>query len=167
VCSHCFRFVGSLEKQVGQQVSEAVDEAGRCDLDAAAPVDDSSASEAGSHQEALMALHDDALKLLHGRLTLPHTDAVPLPAAVSCWSVLRTVGLCCRPIFLRPLIGTARSAAGHHSRTLVGWHTSNRSLHLPYRVLPLPHLPCLALPSPHLNHPALPHPTPPATSLSL
>ncbi|KAI3436369.1 hypothetical protein D9Q98_002422 [Chlorella vulgaris] len=84
VCSHCFRFVGSLEKQVGQQVSEAVDEAGRCDLDAAAPVDDSSASEAGSHQEALMALHDDALKLLHGRLTLPHTDAVPLPAAVPC-----------------------------------------------------------------------------------
>lgn len=158
VCSHCFRFIGPLEKQVGQQILEAVDEARRCNLDEASPVDDSSASEAGRHQEVLMMLQGDALKLLDGRLALPHTDAVPLPAAVSCWFALRTVGLCCSLSPCGPWLALPGLPPGTTAGTF-GWLADKQQDASPAVSCPAltsPAVPCPALTSPQSPCPAAP-----------
>lgn len=87
VCGHCFRFLGSVEQQMGRQIA-AAREAGLADRQAAESdgPDDGSGGSAGSsaQHEAALALDADAVAALAaGTLRLPHKNAVPLPQPVS------------------------------------------------------------------------------------
>lgn len=86
MCGHCFRFLGSVEQQMGRQIA-AARQAGLAEQETAPEggSDNGSGGSAGSsaqHEAALALEEADVAALASGALRLPHSDAVPLPQPV-------------------------------------------------------------------------------------
>eukprot|EP00887_Chlorella_sp_A99_P006616 scaffold3.g6616.t1 len=80
VCGHCFRFLGSVEQQLGRLLL-AVQQRQQEGSDAAS----SDGSESSGGAGAASAIDDAVLQtLIGGQLCLPLSDCLPLPAPVRC-----------------------------------------------------------------------------------
>lgn len=79
VCSFCFRFIGSIELQIGRKLYleelgvSAVDECGLSD-----------GMGCSSSSEKTRLPHDTIQSLMNGSLQLPYSENFPLPSVVPC-----------------------------------------------------------------------------------
>ncbi|XP_047939856.1 histone-lysine N-methyltransferase ATXR2 [Salvia hispanica] len=79
VCSFCFRFIGSIELQIGRKLY--LEELG---ISADGGCGSSGGMECGSSSEKIRLSHDTIQSLMEGRLQLPYSENFPLPPVVSC-----------------------------------------------------------------------------------
>lgn len=90
MCSHCFRFIGSLEQQLARHIAAvrcgaAATAAEEAASDSGSECGSDSCSEGGSHVAAALALEESAIDALaSGQLRLSHSAAFPLPPPTRC-----------------------------------------------------------------------------------
>ncbi|KAF3611298.1 hypothetical protein DY000_02049370 [Brassica cretica] len=78
VCSFCFRFIGSIEKQIGRKLYfKNMGLSGCCGGGGG----DSSESSSSNHNSLPQGV---VSSLMNGEMALPHTDKFPLPSPLSC-----------------------------------------------------------------------------------
>lgn len=78
VCSFCFRFIGSVEKQIGRKLYfKNMGLSGCCGGGGG----DSSESSSSNHNSLPQGV---VSSLMNGEMALPHTDKFPLPSPLSC-----------------------------------------------------------------------------------
>lgn len=78
VCSFCFRFIGSVEKQIERKLYfKNMGLSGCCGGGGG----DSSESSSSNHNSLPQGV---VSSLMNGEMALPHTDKFPLPSPLSC-----------------------------------------------------------------------------------
>ncbi|CAH2053070.1 unnamed protein product [Thlaspi arvense] len=89
VCSFCFRFIGSIEKQIGRKVYfKNMGLSGCCEGDSSDDecikynVDEEQFGESSSNHNSLP--QEVVSSLMNGEMALPHTDKFPLPSPLAC-----------------------------------------------------------------------------------
>ncbi|GER53243.1 histone-lysine N-methyltransferase ATXR2 [Striga asiatica] len=80
VCSFCFRFIGSIELQIGRKLY--LEELGIRAVDECGPSNDEGSCSSPSHKTRLP--QDTIQSLMNGNLLLPYSEKFPLPSVVSC-----------------------------------------------------------------------------------
>ncbi|CAA0816080.1 Histone-lysine N-methyltransferase ATXR2 [Striga hermonthica] len=80
VCSFCFRFIGSIELQIGRKLY--LEELGIRAVDECGPSDDEGSCSSSSQKTRLP--QDTIQFLMNGNLLLPYSEKFPLPSVVSC-----------------------------------------------------------------------------------
>lgn len=92
VCSFCFRFIGSIEKQIGRKIYfKNLGLSGCCDGDSSESEEDECVKYSGNQEQcgASSSNHNSLPQgvvsaLMNGEMALPHTDKFPLPSPLSC-----------------------------------------------------------------------------------
>uniref|UniRef100_A0A1J3G1H6 Histone-lysine N-methyltransferase ATXR2 n=1 Tax=Noccaea caerulescens TaxID=107243 RepID=A0A1J3G1H6_NOCCA len=93
VCSFCFRFVGSIEKQIGRKLYfKSLGLSGCCDGDSSGSEEDESIKYNGNDEQQCGGSSSNhnplpqevVSSLMNGEMALPHTDKFLLPSPLSC-----------------------------------------------------------------------------------
>ncbi|KAG7632121.1 SET domain [Arabidopsis suecica] len=90
VCSFCFRFIGSIEKQIGRKLYfKNLGVSGCCDDDSSEEDEcvkyNGNEEQCGGSSSSHNTLPEGVVSsLMNGEMALPHTDKFPLPSPLSC-----------------------------------------------------------------------------------
>lgn len=90
VCSFCFRFVGSIEKQIGRKLYfKNLGVSGCCDGDSSESQEcmkyHGNEEQCGGSSSSHNTLPEGVVSsLMNGEMALPYTDMFPLPSPLSC-----------------------------------------------------------------------------------
>ncbi|KAF8067452.1 hypothetical protein N665_1153s0020 [Sinapis alba] len=105
VCSFCFRFIGSIEKQIGRKLYfKNMGLSGCCGGDSSESEEDECMKYNGNEEQcggASSSSNHSSLpqgvvsSLMNGEMALPHTDKFPLPSPLSCPGGCQEAFYCC------------------------------------------------------------------------